>query len=299
MNYSEFINAIKRDLPEKLSGTLEGAIVDTAKVNKLQGISYKGIQIIPNHSKIGVILDLEPFFQMFTEGMSYQEALLLVVETANNAYNEKPDFSMDMINDYESIKRNLTVQLVNYEKNEELLSLIPHYNIEDLALVYRINIPGQTTLQSSTLITNHLINHLGITVEQLHQDALTHAAIHEPYEIKNMFEVLRELSGDSFIPDPELPLYVASNSSRINGASVLLYPDFFKKASECIGDSFYILPSSIHELILVSSKNIYSIDDLQTMVRDINDTQVRPEEKLSDNIYHYDIDKQIFKKVTE
>jgi hypothetical protein len=82
-------------------------------------------------------------------------------------------------------------------------------------------------------------------------------------------------------------MYVATNSRQANGATVICYPDFLRKISESMNTDFYILPSSIHEVILVPMDNGININDLTQMVQQVNKTQLEPEEVLSNHAYYY------------
>lgn len=90
------------------------------------------------------------------------------------------------------------------------------------------------------------------------------------------------------VAEDAVPMYVASNCDRFNGASVFLYPNLLKEFAENIGGNFYILPSSVHELIFVPESEYTDIGYMKMMVQEINASEVRDEEVLSDNIYFYD-----------
>ena len=82
MDYREFMEQVKKDLPERLSGVLEGATVDTTQVDKLQGRSYEGLSIAPDGSMIGLTMDLQPYFQMFNDGISYENIVEQIADRA-------------------------------------------------------------------------------------------------------------------------------------------------------------------------------------------------------------------------
>ena len=89
-------------------------------------------------------------------------------------------------------------------------------------------------------------------------------------------------------------MYVATTPDKIHGAGVLAYQDFMDQAAERAGGDFFILPSSIHEILIVPDDGNATLSQLQDMVREVNATQVAPEEKLTDNVYHYDSKDKIF-----
>ena len=89
-------------------------------------------------------------------------------------------------------------------------------------------------------------------------------------------------------------MYVATVPDKVHGAGVLAYQDFMDKAAERAGGDFFILPSSIHEILIVPDNGKMNLKDLEAMVREVNVTQVSPADKLTDSVYHYDSKEKIF-----
>ena len=137
MEYREFMEQIKKDLPERLSGTLEGATVDTTQVDRLQGCSYEGLSIVPDGSMIGLTMDLQPYFQMFSNGISYENIVEQIADRAAGAYADRPAVTAEDFGSYEAVKDKLMIQLIGRKGNEEMLKTIPHHPIEDMEIVYR------------------------------------------------------------------------------------------------------------------------------------------------------------------
>ena len=108
MEYREFMEQIKKDLPERLSGTLEGATVDTTQVDRLQGCSYEGLSIVPDGSMIGLTMDLQPYFQMFSNGISYENIVEQIADRAAGAYADRPAVTAEDFGSYEAVKDKLT-----------------------------------------------------------------------------------------------------------------------------------------------------------------------------------------------
>ena len=82
-------------------------------------------------------------------------------------------------------------------------------------------------------------------------------------------------------------MYVLGNERKLFGAAVMLYDGLLEKMSEIIGGDFYLLPSSLHELILIPDEGREKGGDLWKMVCEINETQVEPEDVLTDSVYYY------------
>ena len=171
-----------------------------------------------------------------------------------------------------------------------------------MAVVYRFVIDSSDEGRATILATNQLIETMGVTPEQLHADALENAPELKPAVIKGMSEVMVEMMGEEqaemmgIVPmEPaDEQMFVATVPDKIHGAGVMAYQDFMDQAAERVGGDFFILPSSIHEILLVPDNGQMGLEDLQSMVREVNATQVSPEEKLTDNVYHYDSKEKVF-----
>ena len=139
--------------------------------------------------------------------------------------------------------RRLVLQVVGRENKEEILKNISHYDLADLVVIYRLKFGYDNLGLATVTVTNGLLKEYGITSEQLHQDELMQALFDEPCFLKSMSEVITDLSGDMLVSEMELPLFVVSNRSTINGASVIAYPDFRENAVKQLEGNFYLLPS--------------------------------------------------------
>lgn len=212
-----------------------------------------------------------------------------------------PEMFMDQLKDYDMVKPHLLMEIVGKEANAEKLQSVPHTDMEDMAVTYRILMDRSEDGQATIPITNKLIDHYGITVEQLHEDAIACSEKIAPLSILNMNELMYEMSGGLFggPDDPPSPIYVATNESRLQGASVIAYPDFMDQAAEKLGGSFFILPSSVHEVILVPDSIELSISELKAMVTQVNASEVLPKDRLTDNVYHFDAEARIFEKASQ
>ena len=212
----------------------------------------------------------------------------------NREWMEKVAADLQGLSNYAAVKDRLTVKLTGRAGNEEILEKLPHHDMEDMAVIYKIRIYGDACKTALAAVTNTMLKQYGITAKQLHRDAVEAASAHQPYVIRTMAETLNELCGCTWKQEDAVPMYVATNKERMNGASVLVYPDFMETAAERLRDSFYVLPSSIHEVILLPEKLGHDIQELQAMVRNINADIVAPEDRLSNSVYHYDRKEHLF-----
>lgn len=290
MDYNEFLKKLQEDLQEALSGS--AVTVKETDVQKVQGESYHGLQFRQDGSNVGFNMDMHNFFEEMENGIPYHEVMLDARDAANVALDRALALEADgrKLNNYDLMKQSLIVQLVSTEKNREMLDRIPHREMEDMSIIYRFDLGETADGNASILLTNQMLQNYGITEEQLHQDAMTYAPLLHPVSIRSLNSVLFGVPEE---PDgPAMP-YVASNEHAL-GAGVITYPDFMDQAADKLGGSFYILPSSIHEVLLMQEQPDMDVNALMSMVRQVNATQVAPEDQLTDNVYHYDADARIF-----
>ena len=159
----------------------------------------------------------------------------------------------------------------------------------DLAVVYRIMIGDFNDGIGSALIKNNMLETWGVTLDELHECAMKNTKELLGYSKKSMVETIAEMTGEE---EPgfmfELPLFVLSTNNKLFGAITMLDTDLLAGICEEAGiNKLAIIPSSIHELIAVTDENI-DLNAICSMVAEVNDTEVEPEEILSYNMYSFD-----------
>ena len=294
MDFNEFQNQILQEAKDRMWGVQ----VEIRPVEKLQGESYTGLSIQPNDSPMAATLNLDTVYnQMVDQGKSFQEVADDLITHAADIIVDMPKIDVNDITNYDQMKNTLVVQVIPTDRNAEMLADIPHKNIEDMSLVYRMQIDQNENGTSSVLITNAMLENYGVTVDQLHQDAMDGAVINDAATFRSMQEVLSDLMGmpaDLMPPMDGPQMYVASVENSLNGAGVIAYPDFMNQVAEQVGGDFFVLPSSVHEVLVVPDDGSIDRHDLESMVREVNASEVLPKDQLSDNVYHYDSQDQVF-----
>lgn len=300
MNYEEFrdelVDAVKEKLYER------GSEVDI-KINMVEKMneSYEAMTVTPEGSNIGMNLNMGAFAQAYENGVGFDEIVAQVTNTIETHLADMPTFDVQMLTDYEQMKDKLSMEVISAERNAEMLAKVPHQEMEDMAVVYRFVMDSNSDGRATILVTNDLLNRMGVTPEQLHADALENAPELRPAVIKGMREVMLEMMGPEAAEmfgieafPAEEKMYVATVPDKTSGAGVIAYQEFMDQAAEKLGGDFFILPSSIHEILLVRDDGNANFRDLKAMVEEVNATQVAPEEKLTDSVYHYDSKDHVF-----
>ncbi len=210
------------------------------------------------------------------------------------------NFNVDFFQDFENVKEQLVFKLVNYDKNKDLLRKIPHIPYLDLAIVFLCYLDPLFGSNATILITNEHLNLWKIKDQMLYEIAIHNTPKILPEELSTMEELIGNLmlsSGDecfegAFCDSCASDMYILSNASKVFGASCILYQNLLHHLSDHFSSSFYLLPSSIHEVILIPTRDSSCLSQFTQMVREVNETQLRAEEILSDHAYYYDRSKK-------
>ncbi len=288
---------VKRTLDERTDSDYQVELHTMTKMNE----TYEAITVKPEDSQIGVNLNATALYKAYEDGMDYDRIVSEASDKAFSALESRPDFNIDAFTDYDRMKETLAMEVVSAERNADILDTVPHKNMEDMAIVYRFVVAQDNAETGTILVTNDMLDRYGITPEQLHADAMKNAPEVRPMEIKGMGEVLAQQMGVEDlevlglnIPPEQEQMYVASVKGNVHGAGVLAYEDFMDKAAERAGGSFFILPSSIHEVWIIPDNGNFDLHSLENMVKEVNATTVDPVDKLTDNVYHYDAEAKVF-----
>ncbi len=300
MDYESFKQEMTEDIKQKLyERGIDDVEVNFHNVEKTNQ-SYESMTVVQGGSNIGVNFNIESAFEAYEHTGDYAGVLAESTLVIMNGLENMPVIDASELVNYETMKEKLSIEVISAEANVELLTKVPHENMEDMAVVYRFVLESNEDGRASILVTNDMIDRMGVTHEQLRADALENAPEIRPAVIQGMNEVMRKMMGPEVFEMMGIPeqteemMYVASVPDKNAGAGVLAYQEFMDQAAERLGGDFYILPSSIHEILLVPDNGEQMADDLRDMVVQVNATEVRPDEKLSDNVYHYDSKEHIF-----
>ncbi len=296
MEFTSFTTFVRDEVEKRTGDSYRVRLNDVRKNN---GVVLRGLTVMQDDSNISPTIYLNNYYEEYTNG---RVTLINVVNDVMDTYNRnKVNQSIDMRSflNYESVKQSIVYKLVNTEKNRVLLEDIPHIEFLDLSIVFQCLVSQEDLGTASILIHNVHLKLWDISVEELYQAAKENTQLLQEYEIKNMTDVLYEImkteDGEEFDDDDyisklsdSIPMYVLSNKSRVEGAACMLYPNLIQDFADAIDSSFYIIPSSIHELLLLPAEHDEESREIKSMIREINDTQVSAEEILSYSLYFYD-----------
>ena len=284
MNFEEFKAWVKENITSK--DWKETSQVEISVVKKNNGVSATGLFIRENGQDVSPILYLDDYYIHYQNG----ELLENVIRNIRADYDKKVQMAavkIPNLQEFENIRGRVIYRLVNYEKNKEILEDCPHIRLYDLAVTFRWVARIDDVGVSTSLITNKQVKEWGVSVNDLVLAARQNTPRLFPAQIIDMEEMLAGMV--SFILYPSaIPMYILTNEQELNGASALLYGDILKDFANKKGADMYILPSSIHEVIMIPADRIDDPKKLSSMVHEANTTVVSTGDVLSDSVYYYD-----------
>jgi hypothetical protein len=264
--------------------------------------SVDALYIMTEGNNVGPTLYPKIFYKASCEGAPMNELVEMALETIKKGLREMPTVDMEMLRDYERVKGLISVDLISAEYNEKLLQTIPHQKFLDMAAVYRVNLDLGKEISGSMLITNQVLEHYGITPQQLHEDALRNSQLCKPPHIQGMCDLMARRTSEGMRPLDSVQvlddddMFVVTVPDKTKGAGVLLYENFLQSVAEKIGGDFYVLPASINEIILLRDLDGMNVPELKELVKEVNREEVQPKDRLTDNVYHYDSTNHLFEQ---
>lgn len=286
MDFTSFTQTVAEQLTKKTEGRYH---IHLHQVQKNNGIVLTGVTLKEDNSNISPTIYLESYHQEYENGTPMEEIVDSIL-MANEKNKADRNFNADFFTDYEQVKNKIIFKVISYEKNKQLLSDIPYVRYLDLAIVFQCLISSEDYGNATILIHNQHLHMWNVTCDNLYDVAMKNTPVLLPYKLQSMKEALSGMNlicdEDIVLPESPIPMYVLSNKCSTSGASVMLYPNILSDFAKTLNGDFFILPSSIHECLLLPAEG-NDADALRQMVREVNDTQVAEEEILSYSVYRF------------
>lgn len=294
MNYQEFLDACV-DSVKKIVGKEAEVVIH--RVTKNNGIVLDGLVIMEHSRHFAPTIYLNDYYAKYLAGCGIDDIAARIYRLYLSSCNNLtlPD---DFFLDFEKLKDQIAFRLISYERNKELLRKIPHRRWKDLAIIYFVvcdNIDRERAVV--TIYDNHL-KLWDVTEKILYELAMKNTprlykAVLRPMNQVVSEMILKESNEDSIEEllehvnkmNEEFPMYVLSNEMKTQGAACMLYDGLLAKFTNHIEADVYIIPSSIHEVILIPIDGEVTREGLADMVRSVNQTELSVEEILSDEVY--------------
>ena len=303
MSFEEFKQEIADNIKDHLPVQYQDSTVQLNTVQK-NNEALDAITITSPDSNVSPTIYLNSFYADYQNGQD-MDTIMDRIADVRVEHEVSQDFDVSKITDFDQVRDHIAARVVGMEDNADLLDQRPHAEMDDLAVTYCVMLGEDANGSMSVPVTNQLMETWGVTQEELHELAKANQDELTPSTFKSMNEVMTEMMIPQMMNDmgldreaaqemvesmmpPEDKMFVLSNEQKLNGAAALLDDKMMDQIAEKVGGDFYILPSSVHEVLIVPADAGMDLKDLEAMVQEVNETQVAPQDRLSDHVYQYD-----------
>lgn len=260
---------------------------EITEVKKNNDVTLTGIVIKGEDSNIHPTIYVNPFYE---EGMDIFEAADEVEEAYNNA-RDSFDIDVNRLGDFDYVKDKLFFAVVNRDSNAKRLEDLVFTDFLDLAIIYKIKVDDHANIT----VKKDMANLWGVSIEDIDRAARENTPKFFEGYMASMFEMLMGLNATNLLDEDVIdslqngdnPMYILTNNIKSNGASVILYENMLKEMSKRFDDDMVVIPSSIHEVIVIPKSKVDDINMITEMIQQVNETEVSLEERLSDHAYIY------------
>ena len=289
MEYKEFVEYIKMNAGY-IAG--EGGNITINHVIKNNGCEMDGLVIMEKGKDIAPTIYLDSLYELYTNGENIK-SIIRQIELIYEQNKNNVTFDVNILKHFDTIKDKIVYKVVNYRSNEKLLEQVPHKRILDLAVVFYCLLDNEYGRSATALIYNNNLKNWNVTIDDVYKAALKNTPDLLHSKISSMAALFEkcgvnvdgeEVDLKDYVPSD---MYVLTNESKLNGAACILYENVLYDFAQKLGADLYILPSSVHEVILLPKLSLFEKDELVNMVKEVNTEGVAADEVLSDHVYEY------------
>ncbi|WIV13594.1 DUF5688 family protein [Proteiniborus sp. MB09-C3] len=289
MTFNEYVETVKREIKDYLPEEYKDVNPEINKVRKNNGMELTGLTL-RGESNICPNIYLDSFYDLYQDGMKTSDTMSKISEIFQREIKRSPQFNLEDFT-YNNMKDNLYYTVIHAEKNEKLLQDIPHQRREDLAIVYRMHLNVSEEGIGSILLNNAHLKLWGVDQGEVHTQAVMNMPKILPPTFENMNNIIAEMMGADIEEFEEMTgeniMWVLSNDKKMQGAAYIFDEEVMSSIAEKLGGDFIVLPSSLHEVIILKEEENMDLEYIHGMVSEVNESQVEPDEVLSDAIYRY------------
>lgn len=290
MNYEEFCAALQEELFNRLDTDYS---IHRERVLKNNGVVLDSLALLRSGKHCSPVISLEMLYEQFEKGRTLPELCEYMISVTDTELPLSVT-NLTSLNDFEEFRDRIVWRLISRDKNEELLKTVPWLPYLDLAVVFSLVIQSEGETQISSLVTNAVSASWHAAAEELFALARENTPRIFPASFRRLESVIEEYfpGATDFVPEdcPVPTLYVLTNDFAHHGAACVLYPDKLKDLADRFGSDLLVLPSSIHEVLIIADSETFTEHDYQVFcntIKNVNRESIQPEDFLSDNMYQY------------
>ena len=293
MTFDEFVPRILEAVQDIEGEDKEIEVRSITKNNGLRQTAMMIRDVVTDEmqQRSSPVLDLGPYYEKAQEGVPIRHLARMLCETASEFQTLPKGVDAHMFEDGHKIRENVFCKLVNTEQNTELLSHCPHEPWQDLAVIYYCEVGDGTDFSDTVTMTNQIMELAGLTEEELRDHAWKNTEEKKKVVFQPLGDVLSGITGSMDVTEEgieESPLYMLSTEGAHLGAIAAALPDACRMAADHFGGSFFMIPSSIHEFLLLADNGYWDAKELNFLVQAVNAAEVAPGDVLSNHAYYCD-----------
>lgn len=285
MKYQEFIENVKEHISTQLPASHKVVLHPVLKNNSTV---YDGLIILDPVLNISPTIYLNPYYHRYLSGVDMEDIYDDILKSYWD-HLPKKDFDISVFTDYSKARKNILIKLINKEKNASLLQDVPHVIFHDLAIVFLCGIYNHRNEFGTILIHNQHMEHWNVTVDELYKVGMENTPKFLPFRLDSIDKILDQYEDDNILlPLDALQISLLTNKRRVNGATCMVYPTLLKRIADFFNDDLIIIPSSIHEVLIIPESIIreeYSLEDYREMITQVNEEHLPDDEMLSNHAY--------------
>ena len=288
MEMTVFRTKVQRAVSEALG---EEYSVELREVQKNNGVILQGLMIRRAQENMMPTIYLNSFLKAYEEGATFADIIRKIVTVyREDAVGKQIDISF--FTDFEKVKDRICFRLINRDKNRSFLEKVAYIPVLDLAACFYYAYDGNGVQNGMIPIYNNHMSAWNVTDRELFACAVKNTPRLFPCDIMPMESALEELL-EELQADVrqhlarEIPMLILTNAGKTYGACCILYPKVLEQLAKRVDGDYYLIPSSVHEFILLPVDQGRSAEELKEMIVEVNSTELTPEEILSDQLYLY------------
>ena len=285
-SFTEFTSIIRT----AIASSIANAELNLQTINKASG-SYEGLVVKTDNTGVSPVLNLTSAYEKYESGTSIDEIIDGFVDMLENL--EKPSIDTQSFRSFDAVKDRIYPRVINRIINEDYLSDKPHIDMGDISVMFVVRVMVDSNGVAEAIIDNNLMSVWSISTEELMKTAVSTIEQEEPMfcNIEDMLFGDGEHNTIETAVEGELaPMFVLTNQQKTRGANLILNKKALNRITARFGD-VYVIPSSIHEVLILpistAEKMGRDVEDIVEMIKTVNESEVREEDRLSETLYRY------------
>lgn len=293
LSYKNFIQELKESFLEFFPEEYQECKVELIEKYTRNG-KHDGIILRRPDDTNTPVLYLDHYYkEMYENHLPMVQVMEKISSDYQKALTKGKALPVPQYSNPRAMQKNLFAQAINFERNQELLKTVPYLQMNDLAIIPRMKLAEGCSME----VTSSLCRYLGGDEDTILAEAIKNNIEVTKPSLSPIGDVIMEILGEEPERNKEMieeirsnpvPMYVLTNKDKVFGASLIANKQLLDAIGKAMGQDYFILPSSVHELLLFPQSEAPDVEELKAVVMEVNRTQLKPEEFLSDNVYFYD-----------